>query len=439
MIPLANEWRSEVTLYDGDEMNVFLPQDLDARAEVMNLSTTMHNIMSSQSTKNIICITQDALLASYLMTKNENEISRDRFFDICMKGDGWTTKHILDRLDWIQTVSKSNGITLPMYCGKNLISMMLPANFDYTKKNDARKDQPTVRIVKGVMLEGALTKANLGQGHNTLIHVLHKEYGMEKAIDFINNIQFIGNQYLLHFSFSIGIQDCLAKSTKRIEDIAYRCFIEAKDTEASISHPAIRELKISAILDKARDMSLKISKDDLAGGQNGYVDTVTSGSKGEYFNITQMSGMLGQQNHMGKRIQNTYNRGKRTLPHYPIHDQTMEQEFESHGFIKSSFLRGLNPQEFIFHSITGREGIANSSQSTASSGYTQRKMVKVMEDIQVKYDGTVRNTNDWIFQWNYGGDGFDRTYCSFKNGDVCFADVHQIASRLNNDYEAQSF
>ena len=97
------------------EMNVFLPQDPDARAELLNLSTTMHNIMSSQSTKNIICITQDALLSSYLLTKDNNDLGRARFFDICMKGDGWTSTFILERLEWNQKIAKTMGYDLPIY------------------------------------------------------------------------------------------------------------------------------------------------------------------------------------------------------------------------------------------------------------------------------------------------------------------------------------
>lgn len=421
------------------EMNVFLPQDPDARAELLNLSTTMHNIMSSQSTKNIICITQDALLGSYLLTKDNNDLGRARFFDICMKGDGWTSTFILERLEWNQKIAKKMGYDLPLYCGKNLFSLMLPKNFNYSKKNDARKDEPIVKIVKGVLLEGAINKSQLGQGHNTIIHVLHKEYGMEKAIDFLNNVQFIGNQYLTHRSYTIGIEDCLTTSQKKYEEIVYKCFIESKDAEANISHEKIRELKITSILDKARDMSMKIAKSSLK-EDNGFVGTVSAGSKGEMFNIVQINSMLGSQMHMGARIQPVFNREKRTLPHYPIENQTLEQEFESRGFVKSSFLRGLNPQEFIFHSMAGREGISQTSMNTSSSGYTQRKMVKVMEDIQIKYDGTVRNTNNWVFQWNYGGDGFDRTECSFsaKDNNVFFIDVNQVASRLNNDYEIEN-
>ena len=117
---------------------------------------------------------------------------------------------------------------------------------------------------------------------------------------------------------------------------------------------------------------------------------------------------------------------------------TIEQEFESQGFIKHSFLHGLNPQEFIWHAVSGREGCSDTSMKTANSGYIQRKMIKLMEDVQVKYDGTVRNTNNWVVQWAYGSDGFDRSECSFNHdGNVNFVDVSRIADRLNNEYELQ--
>ena len=89
------------------------------------------------------------------------------------------------------------------------------------------------------------------------------------------------------------------------------------------------------------------------------------------------------------------NKGKRTLPHYPF-DLPKEKDYESKGFIKNSFSHGLNPREFFFHAMTGREGITDTGMKTATTGYIQRKMVKVAEDFNVKYDGTVRNTT-----WKY--------------------------------------
>jgi DNA-directed RNA polymerase II subunit RPB1 len=329
---------------------------------------------------------------------------------------------------------KENNKTFPLFCGKSLFSMMFPNTFNYIKKNDGRKDEPVVKIIKGVMLEGALTKSNLGQAHNSIIHVLHKEYSMDHSIDFINNCQFISNQFLTHRGFSIGIKDCVVDVAEKTEEIAYRCFIEAKDIEGSVSHKQIRELRICAALDKARDLSMKLSRGKLD-KDNGFVSTVTAGSKGEYFNITQITSMLGQQMHMGKRIQKTLNRGRRTLPHYAKENLDMEQEFESEGFIKHSFLHGLNPQEFIWHAMSGREGCSDTAMKTANSGYIQRKMIKTLEDVQVKYDGTIRNTLGWVINWAYGGDGFDRSECSYNGDGVFFCDPSRIAERLNNEFE----
>jgi len=348
----------------GDEMNCFCVQDLEVAAELKILATSTARIMSCQSTKNIICITQDALLAAYLLTKEDFDLGRDKFFDICMKGDnfkvreGWTIKFIMDGLERIEKVNKSQGKKYILYSGKSLYSLMLPDNFNYNKKNDARVDEPTVKIVKGVLLEGALNKANLGQAHNSLVHVLYKEYSAEESMGFINNCQFIGNQYLLHRSFTVGIKDCVADLRKFSENIAYKCFIEAKDTESTISHDRIRELKICAILDKARDMSMKLAKAEMK-KDNAFMDTVTSGAKGEIFNISQITSMLGQQIHLGRRIQKCMSGNRRTLPHYPVQDIGLEQEYESAGFIKSSFLNGLNPQEFIWHAVSAREGCSN--------------------------------------------------------------------------------
>ena len=421
--------------------NIFVAQDPDARAELLNLATTRHNIMSCQSTKNIICITQDSLLGSYLLTRDDADLGQARFFDICMRGDGWSIDRILKSLDRVKYIRDSQGLSFPLYCGKSLFSIMFPPTFTYIRKNDARKDQPIVKIIKGVFLEGTLTKTNLGSAHNSLIHVLHKEYGMDIAIDFINNVQFIANQYLLHRSFTVGIEDCMADISKKTEEIAYKCFIESKDTETNISHEKIKELKICSILDKARDMSQKLAKDHLFSKDrdNAFVATVSSGSKGDYFNITQITSMLGQQMHMGKRIQKNINRGKRTLPCYPTENLTIEQEFESRGFIKHSFLHGLTPQEFIWHSISGREGCSDTAMKTSSSGYVQRRMIKILENVHTKYDGTVRECggSDWVVQWAYGGNSFDRTACSFKDGGVFFCDVENIANILNNEYELE--
>lgn len=72
---------------------------------------------------------------------------------------------------------------------------------------------------------------------------------------------------------------------------------------------------------------------------------------------------------------------------------------------------------------------------TAQSGYTQRKMVKIMEDVQVKYDQSVRNSVGNIIQFAYGGDNIDPTETiSTKEGQSIY-NIPRLVDKLNLQYE----
>jgi DNA-directed RNA polymerase II subunit RPB1 len=171
---------------------------------------------------------------------------------------------------------------------------------------------------------------------------------------------------------------------------------------------------------------------------NNFLRTVVSGAKGDYFNIAQITGLLGQQNLNGQRICPQLSNNTRTLPHYPIkvEDYTDDMRYESRGFIKSSFTKGLSPREFYFHTMTGREGITDTAMKTATSGYIQRRMIKLAEDIQIKYDNTVRNSSGGIIQFIYGDNNMDPVHTVFnksENGIAC--NVERLVQRLNNRAE----
>jgi DNA-directed RNA polymerase II subunit RPB1 len=420
-------------------MNVHISQDYDARAELKYLASTRKNIMGSQSSKPNLCIVQDALLGAFLMTRDDDKISQDIFFNICMKGQNvdetrWSPKYILEKIAHIRKIQKEMGKKVFALNGKGLVSLMLPNDLIYNKKNDARSDEPVVKIYKGVLLEGALNKANLGQAHNSILQILHKEYNEDVCINFINNIQFIANEWLLYNGFTISISDCIADKQDQIREEVFKQFIEAKKIQTSTGHPKIKEAKISNILNKAKDIGMKIAKDSMD-KTNGFVATVTSGSKGDFFNIAQITGLLGQQNLTGQRIQPLFNKGRRTLPHYDFIESDVTREFESQGFIRNSFMEGLNPHEFWFHAMSGREGVSDTAMKTANSGYVQRKMIKIMEDIQIRYDGTVRNTTGSIIQWAYGEDGYDRSNTVVKNDISEAMDISRLVDKLNLDFE----
>ena len=283
------------------------------------------------------------------------------------------------------------------------------------------------------MYEGVLKNTNFSS-HNSIIQLLYKEYGKDTTATFIDNVQFLTNKWLSMTGFSVGIKDCIATKTSEIEDAIEKCFIEAKGIEETTSHLGIREIRVNAALNKARDIGMRIAKNALTKG-NAFLATVGSGSKGDFFNIAQITGVIGQQNLQGRRVPMQLNKGTRTLPHYPFKGMTKEMEYESRGFIRHSFIHGLNPQEFYFHAMSGREGITDTAMGTSKSGYMQRKIIKVMEDLQVKYDGTVRNPEGNIYQFAYGDDGLDPIECIFRKGAADFCDVSRMVDKLNMECE----
>lgn len=420
------------------EMNIHIPQSLETRAELECLSATKYKIISAQGSSNIIQIVQDPLAASYKMTRHNEELSKAEFFNISLNGDKkgqllWSPQREATIKEVLTSKKKPNTV----YNGRGLFSLILPEDFIYEKRNDCHPDEPILKIYKGVLYEGALSKAHLGNAHNSLIQVILKEYGEDIASEFIDNVHFICNNWLLVVGFSIGLEDCLINDPKcatKIQDNILKCFIEAEEISKNTYNSGIKEVRVSAALNKAKDIGMKIAKDDMA-STNNLLTTVMSGSKGDFFNISQVTGLLGQQNLVGQRIKPILNKYTRTLIHYPISGMTPEQEYESRGFIRHSFVEGLNPQEFYFHAQSGREGVSDTAMGTARSGYTQRKMIKTCEDIQVKYDGTVRDINNNIYQLVYGENGMNPCSTVKVKDKQQPCDISRVVNQLNLQYE----
>jgi len=228
-------------------------------------------------------------------------------------------------------------------------------------------------------------------------------------------------------------EDGVSKENEII-DVVSKCYIEAEAIKQATTHPSIREIRINASLNKAKDIGLRIAKEALS-KDNNFLSTVHSGSKGDFFNIAQITGLLGQQNLKGQRVPLFLNHGKRSLPHYPFGDLTPEMEYESRGFISSGFLRGLNPRQFYFHAMSGREGICDTAMGTATSGYMQRRIVKLTEDMKIQHDGSVRDTFGKVYQLAYGQIGFDPV-CTVKvKSEQEMCDISRIVTRLNMTHE----
>jgi DNA-directed RNA polymerase beta' subunit len=222
-------------------------------------------------------------------------------------------------------------------------------------------------------------------------------------------------QFLVYNGFSVGISDLIADEDTRkrmeevikkrkaaIENILLQIHMDLFDNNTGKSNQQEFEDRVFGELNKATEESGKIGLASLA-DENRLVAMVRAGSKGSTINIAQMLACLGQQAPEGRRI--PYGFSDRTLPHYKKFDDGAE----ARGFVESSFIEGLTPQEFFFHAISGREGLIDTAVKTADTGYIQRQLVKAMEDLTVQYDGTVRDSRMNITQFHYGEDGINAT------------------------------
>jgi DNA-directed RNA polymerase beta' subunit len=423
--------------FDGDEMNLHCPATPETETELRLLSSLSNHIISHQSSKANIVIVQDALLGAFLMTNSKSKkLKKEIFFQIANSVD----ISLNEMFKKIETYRKYKSIIdTEYYDGKMLFSLLLPNDFFLKDNNKLDSNEPELLIEQGLLLKGAIGKSNLSSSNKSLITLLFQEYSEERCMKFINEVQFLCNQFLLYNGFSIGVDDCKVTKKDEIHMNISKAFLKAKSIEEHTQDLKIRELYVQHALSGARDTGMSIAKNALD-EDNNFLKCIVSGAKGDYFNIAQITGLLGQQNLDGTRIQPLLSNYSRTLPHYPIDKShyTDDMRYESSGFVSSSFIYGLNPREYFFHAMTGRSGITDTAMKTATSGYIQRRMIKIAEDVQVKYDGTVRNSANNIIQYSYGENFLDPTHTLFKQNEALPCDVSRIIQKINFKHQNSS-
>lgn len=386
--------------FDGDEMNLHVPQSLTARSEVEGLMMVDKLIVSPQSNKPVIGIIQDSLLSSCKMTRRNIFFKKDLLMNMIMFIDGWD--HNIPKPAIIK-----NGVEY--WTGKQVFSLILPKTLIIDNVKDLMNPfDKGIMIKAGKIISGSVDKAVIGKSQGGLIHILFNDFGSGTTKVFLNQVQKLSNYWIKQYGFTVGIGDAIAspETTKQVNDILEITKAKLKEiikNEENSKDPRIAEELINAELNMAVSEAGKKAEESL-NFNNNFKATVSAGSKGSSINISQIMAVVGQQNVEGRRI--NYGFKHRTLPHY----QKKDIGQESRGFVENNYLKGLIPQEFMFHAMSGREGLIDTACKTAEVGYIQRRLVKALEDVSVKYDNTVRNSRGLIIQFLYGEDGIDATF-----------------------------
>ncbi len=383
--------------FDGDEMNLHVPQIEESRAEAELLMEVQTQLVSPKFGISVIGCTQDGISGNYLLT---------RFLNMPRA----------QAIELIATVGITEFGRLPrkeMISGAELFSLLLPEDFNYTGK---AKDGSALVIKEGKIIEGFIdSKAIGGDGEGLMLRSLHKEYGPKKIITILNHISRMGIETLLRHGFTASSADVdlPVEAKEKVATVLSQAEHDSQELITKFHDGTLEllpsrtltetfELRVMERLNKARNTCGEIVNAYAKNPQqNNTILMVRSGARASVLSLVQMGAMVGQQALRGKRVDKGYK--NRTLSCFKPGDLSPA----ARGFVANTFKSGLNPKEFFFCSMAGRDSLMDTALRTPKSGYLYRRLANAMQDLRVEYDNTVRDAAGRIIQFEYGEDGVD--------------------------------
>lgn len=390
-------------------MNLHMPQDPESESELRNLAAVPYQIISPANNKAIIGIYQDSMLGSYQFTREGVKFDPRAAMNLLMMFDKVNEdalKKIKENSEFITNFDILTQIMPPL-------SMKYNTN-SYKEGKDPKENYNKVLEIKnGQYIRGQMDKGVLGDGTKGLLQRICNDFGNMNSAKFVDDLQNVITEYMKMSGFSVGISDLISddKTKQEIVDVVTKKKTEVKNLIDQIQIGVFEnntgktneeefETQVNNTLNQASSEAGKLGREKLS-KNNRFVIMVNAGSKGSDLNISQMISCLGQQNVDGKRI--PYGFEHRTLPHYSKFDDSPV----ARGFVESSYINGLSPQELFFHAMGGRVGLIDTAVKTSTTGYIQRRLIKGLEDLMVSYDMTIRTNKNKIVQFMYGDDNID--------------------------------
>ena len=378
--------------FDGDEMNLHVPQTEEAQVEAKILMAVQKHMRSPRFSGPIIGAKIDHITGLYLMTKYNLKFERKDFVQM------------------IRSVSLDIEIPKKKYLtGKEIFSLFLPKDFSIDYKSKSGK---LISIKNGELLEGVIDKSAIGAESGKIIDKLENEYGSYTASKFLFDITRLSLMFLSSYGFSISISDqdlpleakqeikrIIEKGRKDVNNLIDQFkkgeikVLVGRTPKESLEH----EIKVVLrnVLNNAQNVLEKHMK------ENSTLDMAISGARGSLVNIVQMAALVGQEMIMGERMERGYY--QRVFPHFKRGDVSLEAK----GFVDRGFKEGLTPFQFFFDAINSRESLMDKSLKTRHSGYMERRLVGALQDLKIEYDGTIRDSEKKIIEFLPGEDSID--------------------------------
>lgn len=400
--------------FDGDEMNLHVPQSEEARAEARVLMRVQEQILSPRFGGPIIGALQDYISAAFLLTRKSSLFTETRVNQL------------------LATAGYSGELPPPailnpvkLWTGKQIFSVFIPEGISLSfKANICRKCKVCTKedceydsyvvIRDGDLIFGVVDERAFGAGEaDSLFHRIIKEKGPTSARRFLDSVGRLLVRLITDRGFTMGLDDVslpreveqrikviLEKANEKVELLIETYRRGELDANPGQTLLETLEQRIQATLAEARDSAGTVAGEHL-GLENAAVIMAQTGARGSRLNLSQMAAVVGQQSVRGGRISRGYQ--GRTLPHFERGDLGAI----ARGFVTSSYKSGLDPIEYWFHAAGGREGLVDTAVRTSTSGYMQRRLMTALQDLKVESDGTVRTAPGRIVQFRFGDDGVD--------------------------------
>ncbi|KAE9397212.1 beta and beta-prime subunits of DNA dependent RNA-polymerase [Gymnopus androsaceus JB14] len=369
--------------FDGDEMNMHVPQSEETRAELSQIAWVPRQIISPQANKPVMGIVQDTLCGVRKFTLRDTFLDWNQVQNILLWVPDW------DGSVPIPAILKPK----PLWTGKQILSLAIPRGINIHRSPDPKSSNPV--FDDGMLIEngdiilwyrreedrwcfsrwfGPRRFPRKGSRNDTAV-VHWSTNGVSELADTIAD-----KDTMSYITETIASRK--ANVAKIIEDATHDRLKPAPGMTIRESFESLVERELNLARDKSGQHAQKTLKED-----NNVKQMVVAGSKG-------------QQSVEGRRI--PFGFRHRTLPHFTKDDFSPE----SRGFVENSYLRGLTPQEFFFHAMAGREGLIDTAVKTAETGYIQRRLVKALEDVMTSFNSL------------YGEDGMDGAFIEKQNIDT---------------------
>ena len=116
--------------FDGDEMNLHLPQSYEAKAECLELASVKKMILTPQSNRPVMGIIQDSLLSCTKLTMRDIFIEREDLINILMHIPDWDGHLPVPALVYPKM----------LWTGKQLFSFLIPKGMNLIKESANHPD-----------------------------------------------------------------------------------------------------------------------------------------------------------------------------------------------------------------------------------------------------------------------------------------------------------